>query len=127
MIGSFALQRRIVTNYNDYAPVLREAVVSTEDKTFLPPRNQLLPHRRRRLFTISHPAAKCRVHRPLPCSSRAIYSSPPIAAGNAKFRKPTSPSRSSALTKQQIFTLYANQISWPWRVRIRSRVGVLLH
>ena len=34
IIGSFALQRRIVVNYNDFAPVLREAVLSIEDKTF---------------------------------------------------------------------------------------------
>ena len=34
VIGSFALERRIVINYNDFAPVLREAVISIEDKTF---------------------------------------------------------------------------------------------
>jgi penicillin-binding protein 1A len=34
VIGSFALERRIVINYNDFAPVLREAVIAIEDKTF---------------------------------------------------------------------------------------------
>jgi penicillin-binding protein 1A len=34
IIGSFALQRRIVANYNDFAPVLRAAVISIEDKSF---------------------------------------------------------------------------------------------
>jgi penicillin-binding protein 1A len=34
VIGSFALERRIVVNYNDFAPVLREAVIAIEDKTF---------------------------------------------------------------------------------------------
>jgi penicillin-binding protein 1A len=34
VIGSFALERRIVVNYNDFAPVLRQAVLSIEDKTF---------------------------------------------------------------------------------------------
>ena len=34
VIGTFALERRIVINYNDFAPVLREAVISIEDKTF---------------------------------------------------------------------------------------------
>jgi penicillin-binding protein 1A len=34
VIGSFALERRIVINYNDFAPILREAVISIEDKTF---------------------------------------------------------------------------------------------
>ena len=33
-IGSFALERRIVINYDDFAPLLREAVISIEDKTF---------------------------------------------------------------------------------------------
>jgi len=34
MIGSFALQRRIVVNYDGFAPILREAVISIEDKSF---------------------------------------------------------------------------------------------
>ena len=34
VIGSFALQRRIVVNYNDFAPILRKAVISIEDKDF---------------------------------------------------------------------------------------------
>ncbi len=34
VIGSFALERRIVINYDDFAPVLRQAVISIEDKTF---------------------------------------------------------------------------------------------
>ncbi len=33
-IGSFALQRRVVASYEDYPPVLREALVSVEDKDF---------------------------------------------------------------------------------------------
>ena len=32
--GSFALERRIIVNYDDFAPVLREAVISIEDKNF---------------------------------------------------------------------------------------------
>jgi penicillin-binding protein 1A len=34
VFGSFALQRRIVVNYGDFAPVLRQAVISIEDKDF---------------------------------------------------------------------------------------------
>jgi penicillin-binding protein 1A len=34
IIGSFALQRRVVANYNDFPPVLREALISIEDKDF---------------------------------------------------------------------------------------------
>src|ERR1700675_538836 len=34
VIGSFALQRRVVVGYDDFAPVLRDALVSIEDKDF---------------------------------------------------------------------------------------------
>src|SRR3984885_11626304 len=34
VIGSFALQRRVVAAYDDFPPVLREALVSIEDKDF---------------------------------------------------------------------------------------------
>ncbi len=34
VIGSFALQRRVVANYNDFPPVLRDALISIEDKDF---------------------------------------------------------------------------------------------
>ncbi len=34
VIGSFALQRRVVASYDDFAPVLREALISIEDKDF---------------------------------------------------------------------------------------------
>jgi penicillin-binding protein 1A len=34
IIGSFALERRVLVNYDDFAPVLREAVISIEDKSF---------------------------------------------------------------------------------------------
>ena len=34
VIGSFALQRRVIASYDDYPQVLREALISTEDKEF---------------------------------------------------------------------------------------------
>jgi penicillin-binding protein 1A len=34
VIGSFALERRAVVGYDDFAPVLRQAVLSIEDKSF---------------------------------------------------------------------------------------------
>ena len=34
IIGSFALERRVVVNYDGFAPILREAVISIEDKSF---------------------------------------------------------------------------------------------
>lgn len=32
--GSFALERRVIINYDDFSPVLRQAVISIEDKNF---------------------------------------------------------------------------------------------
>jgi penicillin-binding protein 1A len=34
VIGSFALQRRVVAGYDDFAPALRDALISIEDKDF---------------------------------------------------------------------------------------------
>jgi len=34
IIGSFALQRRVIASYNDFPKVLRDALISTEDKDF---------------------------------------------------------------------------------------------
>src|SRR5271166_3348551 len=34
VIGQFALQRRIIDSYNDFPKVLRDALISTEDKEF---------------------------------------------------------------------------------------------
>ncbi len=34
IIGSFALQRRVVASYNDFPQVLRDALISIEDKDF---------------------------------------------------------------------------------------------
>jgi penicillin-binding protein 1A len=34
IIGSFALQRRVIVNYDGFAPILRQAVLSIEDKSF---------------------------------------------------------------------------------------------
>ncbi len=34
VIGQFALQRRVIDQYNDFPKVLRDAILSTEDKTF---------------------------------------------------------------------------------------------
>ena len=34
VLGSFAIQRRVIVGYDDLAPVLRQAVISVEDKDF---------------------------------------------------------------------------------------------
>jgi penicillin-binding protein 1A len=35
VVGSFAMQRRVVVGYDDFSPLLRQAVISIEDKSFL--------------------------------------------------------------------------------------------
>ena len=34
VFGSFALERRVVVGYDDFSPLLRQAVISIEDKNF---------------------------------------------------------------------------------------------
>jgi penicillin-binding protein 1A len=34
VFGSFALERRVVVPYEDFSPVLRQAILSIEDKSF---------------------------------------------------------------------------------------------
>ena len=34
MFGSFALERRVVLPYAEFPPVLRQAIISIEDKSF---------------------------------------------------------------------------------------------
>jgi penicillin-binding protein 1A len=34
IVGSFALEHRVVIDYNDFAPILRQAILSIEDKSF---------------------------------------------------------------------------------------------
>jgi penicillin-binding protein 1A len=34
VVGAFALEHRVVVNYDDFSPILRQAVISIEDKTF---------------------------------------------------------------------------------------------
>ena len=34
IIGTFALQRRVIATFDDYPPVLRDALISIEDKDF---------------------------------------------------------------------------------------------
>jgi len=111
IIGSFALQRRVVVNYSDFPPVLREALISIEDKDFY------------RHWGIN-------VWRIAGAAYRDIESGGKVQGGSTLTMQLArnlflSPDRSfhrkieeallavqieRRFTKEQIFTLYANQI-----------------
>jgi penicillin-binding protein 1A len=111
VIGSFALERRVVAAYDDYPPVLRDALTSIEDKDFY-----------------SH--AGINVWRILGAAYRDIASGGKVQGASTLTMQLArnlflSPDRSfhrkieetllaiqmeRRFTKEQIFTLYANQI-----------------
>ena len=111
LIGSFALQRRIVVGYDGFSPLLREAIISIEDKNFE-------SHWGVNLFRIAGAA-----YHDLVSKSRSQGASTLTMqlARNLFLTDRRTFSRKlqevllslqmeHSLTKQQIFTLYANQI-----------------
>src|ERR1700674_4624940 len=111
IIGSFALQRRVVASYSDYPQVLRDALISIEDKDFY-------RHWGINVWRIAGAA-----YRDIQSRGRAQGASPlTMQLARNLF---LSPDRSfhrkieeallaiqieRRFTKEQIFTLYANQI-----------------
>ncbi len=111
VIGQFALQRRVIDSYNDYPKVLRDALISTEDKEFEQHwgvdvwrvfgaawRDILLDSRAQGASTLTMQLA------------RNLFLSP-----DRNFRRKMQEVMLSIqierrFTKPQIFTLYANQI-----------------
>jgi len=111
VIGQFALQRRVIDNYNDFPKVLRDALISTEDKDFEKHwgvdvwrvfgaawRDVLLDQKAQGASTLTMQLA------------RNLFLSP-----DRNFRRKIQEVMLSIqierrFTKQQIFTLYANQI-----------------
>jgi penicillin-binding protein 1A len=111
IIGSFALERRIVINYNDFAPILRQAVISIEDKTFE-------THGGINFFRIFGALIHdLRTHgRPQGASTltmqlaRNLFLSNDITATRKIQEAYLAIQIERAFTKEQIFTLYGNQI-----------------
>ena len=96
IIGSFALQRRVVASYDDYPQVLRDALISIEDKDFSATGASTSGASRARPIAISSRAGGCRARRLLPCNWRAIFFFRPTDRFIARSRKRCWPSRSSA-------------------------------
>jgi penicillin-binding protein 1A len=111
MIGSFALERREIVAYSDFAPVLRQAVISIEDKSFA-------SHWGINIFRVAGAAwHDLRSHGRAQGASTLTMQ----LARNLFLSADRTPTRKiqeaylaiqieRAFTKEQIFTLYGNQI-----------------
>ena len=111
IIGSFALERRVVVNYDDFAPILRQAVLSIEDKSFE-------SHWGINMLRIAGALwYDLRSHgRPQGASTltmqlaRNLFLSPERTATRKLQEAYLAIQIERVFTKQQIFTLYGNQI-----------------
>jgi penicillin-binding protein 1A len=111
VIGTFALQRRVIAKYEDYPKVLRDAVISIEDKDFerhwgIDPW-RILGAAYRDLSSGSRAQGASTLTMQL---SRNLFLTP-----DRKFRRKVQEVMMAIqierhFTKEQIFTLYANQI-----------------
>jgi penicillin-binding protein 1A len=111
LIGSFALQRRQVVDYNGFAPILRQAVISIEDKNFE-------SHWGINVFRVAGAAwHDIRSHGRAQGAStltmqlaRNLFLSDERTAGRKLQEAFLAIQIERSFTKEQIFTLYGNQI-----------------
>jgi len=111
LFGSFALQRRIVIGYDGFAPVLRQAVISIEDKNFE-------SHWGINVFRVAGAAwHDIRTHGHTQGAStltmqlaRNLFLSDERSATRKIQEAYLAIQIERAFTKEQIFTLYGNQI-----------------
>jgi penicillin-binding protein 1A len=110
-IGSFALQRRVAIGYNDFSPILRQAVISIEDKGFE-------HHFGINIFRVIGAALHdVTAHRRAQGAStltmqlaRNLFLSDERTAGRKLQETLLSIQIERSFTKPQIFTMYGNQI-----------------
>jgi penicillin-binding protein 1A len=111
VVGTFALQRRVIARYEDYPKVLRDAVISIEDKDF------------ERHWGIDLWRVMGAAYRDLASGSRAqgastltmqlsrnLFLNPDRKFGRKVQEVMLAVQIERRFTKEQIFTLYANQI-----------------
>jgi penicillin-binding protein 1A len=111
LIGSFALERRQVVDYNGFAPILRQAVISIEDKNFE-------SHWGINVFRVAGAAwHDIRTHGRAQGAStltmqlaRNLFLSDERTANRKIQEAFLAIQIERSFTKQQIFTLYGNQI-----------------
>jgi penicillin-binding protein 1A len=111
IIGSFALERRIVVNYDDFPPVLRQAVISIEDKSFESHWgiNMLRVGGALWYDLRSHGRAQGASTLTMQLARNLFFSSERTASRKVQ-EAYLAIQIERAFTKQQIFTLYGNQI-----------------
>ena len=111
VIGSFAIERREVVNYDDFAPVLRQAVISIEDKNFESHWgiNVLRIGGASWHDLVSHGRAQGASTLTMQLA-RNLFLSSERTAGRKLQEAYLAIQIERAFTKQQIFTLYGNQI-----------------
>jgi len=111
VIGSFALQRRVVARFEDYPPVLRDAVISIEDKNFEKHWGvnvwRIVGAAYRDLISGGKVQGASTLTMQL---SRNLFLSPERTYGRKVEEILLAIQIERRFTKAQIFTLYANQI-----------------
>jgi penicillin-binding protein 1A len=111
VIGSFALQRRVIAKYEDYPKVLRDAIISIEDKDFEKHLGvdwwRVLGAAYRDLSSGNRAQGASTLTMQL---SRNLFLSADRNFGRKMQETMLAMSIERRFTKQQIFTMYANQI-----------------
>jgi penicillin-binding protein 1A len=111
IIGSFALQRRVVSAYDDFPPVLRDALVSIEDKDFYRHSGIDVWRIVGAAYRDVESAGKVQGASTLTMQlARNLFLSPDRSFHRKIQEALLAIQIERRFTKQQIFTLYANQI-----------------
>jgi penicillin-binding protein 1A len=110
-IGSFALERRIVVEYTDIPPVLRDAILSIEDKSFEHNAGINLFRAAEAAYTDVHAKGRTQGASTLTMQlARNLFLSPQKTFTRKLQEIFLTVQIERRFTKEQIFTLYANQI-----------------
>jgi len=111
IIGSFALERREVVSFDDFAPVLRQAVISIEDKSFESHWGINVLRIAGALWHDLRNHGRAQGASTLTMQlARNLFLSPERTVGRKVQEAYLAIQIERAFTKQQIFTLYGNQI-----------------
>src|SRR5215471_12626899 len=111
VIGTFALQRRVIASYDDYPQVLRDALVSIEDKDFYTHSGIDLWRTAGAAYRDIESGGKVQGASTLTMQlARNLFLSPDRSFSRKIQEALLAIQMERRLTKPQIFTLYANQI-----------------
>ena len=111
IFGSFALERRVVVGYNDFSPLLRQAVISIEDKNFESHWGVNVFRVAGAVFHDLTSSARAQGASTLTMQlARNLFLSSERTFGRKVQEAFLSIQIERTFTKQQIFTLYGNQI-----------------